>query len=100
MRTHKSLEGYLLIDHSATGAPGPGGLRGKVETSTLTCGHCQRQMIRNPLRTRERAYAPEMDRYICDECALVRKLTGKLKPFTQIMDEHCAAVVLQERTHG
>jgi hypothetical protein len=95
----RALEGYLLVDHSA--APGvareiatgngnaPPVAAGRTfEAPTITCSHCQRVVIVNPLRTRERAYCPKCDHYICDECEARRvAMGGACKTFKQVMDE-------------
>jgi hypothetical protein len=69
VHSRRSHEGYLLNDQRASGG-------GVVEVPTLTCSHCHKQMIVNPLRTRERAYCPKCDHSICDGCGLARKLNG------------------------
>ena len=95
----RNLEGYLEIDHknspgvtSAQAAqvgrgtiPVPAGTR--LQLAVTICPYCETQIIRNPSRTRERAYDRKTDRYICDGCALLRKLNGELKPMKQIIDE-------------
>lgn len=59
-----------------------------MEYGTYTCAHCQRQIMRNPMRLRERHYCPKCDHYICDECELARVASGGLhKSFNQIADE-------------
>jgi len=80
-RSQGSREGYLLIDHQAS----PGlpedvaratGLdpkfcgEGKMfEAATLTCSHCKVVVVKNPLRTRERANCAKCGwHYICDFC--------------------------------
>lgn len=78
MRSSKRrLEGYLMIDHRLTGAPGPamnGGKRhGLYESSVVTCIHCQRQVVLRPDRTRERAWCFKCDRYLCDACGFLMK---------------------------
>jgi hypothetical protein len=45
----RAHEGYLMRDHRAGG----GAL---FEAPVITCSHCQRGVIVNPGRTRERAY--------------------------------------------
>lgn len=76
--------GYLFVDHSAS--PGlPEDIarasgydpkhcgEGKIfEADTLTCSHCGGCWVKNPLRTRERAYCQKCDHYICDGCDAVR----------------------------
>ena len=82
MRSKQSQEGYLLIDHRATHS---GSL---FESATVTCSHCQRQIVLNPNRSRDRAYCPKCDHYICDSCELTRVQTGgTCKTFKQIVDE-------------
>lgn len=75
----KTREGYLLIDHTAS--PGIPGMPSRLEVATIRCSHCERQFIRNPARTRERAWCPGCDKYICDQCEAVRAVEG-CKPFT------------------
>lgn len=89
----RSLEGYLLIDHRANHG-------GVVETATLTCSHCQRQVILNPDRSRERGYCPKCDHYVCDACEAIRVATGECRTFKQIMDEHEKAVLRGGLIHG
>jgi hypothetical protein len=44
--------------------------------------------VMNPLRTRDRAYCPKCDSYICDECEAVRVAAGyACKPMAQVFDE-------------
>ena len=104
MHSKRSLEGYLLIENRH--APGidadwarksgkdpiGAGMQGIMETSTITCSHCQKQMIVQPLRTRERPYCRKCDHYMCDECALVSKLNGgeclPMKAVFDIQSEH------------
>lgn len=75
-------EGYVLIDHrNSPGIPedvahkigydpkqvGPGKM---FEGGTLTCSHCKGVVVKNPLRTRERASCFKCGyHYICDGCA-------------------------------
>ena len=83
MKTKRNQEGYLLIDNRH--APGPDGVR-FAEVATITCSHCQRQLIRNPTRERERAWCSQCDHYICDDCNAVRLVAG-CKTFKAFMDE-------------
>lgn len=76
----KTHEGEMLVDHRASpGLTPEQAIRlgyhptqvaeGKVfEAATLTCNHCNRTVIKNPLRVRERAHCFECNRYICDWC--------------------------------
>jgi hypothetical protein len=79
-------EGYLLIDHRATGQ-GPHGTPVLVECATETCSHCQRIVILRPERERARNFCPKCDHYICDQCEAVRVLSGyACRPFRAIID--------------
>ena len=84
MSSLKRHEGYLFVDHRASpGLPediarksgydpkhcGEGAL---FEAATLTCSHCGCSFVKNPLRTRERAYCQKCDHYICDGCDIQR----------------------------
>jgi len=85
MSSLKRHEGYLLVDHRASpGLPEDVALKagydpkfcgeGKIfEAASLTCSHCKNSWIKNPLRTRERAYCSKCDHYICDWCDLKRQ---------------------------
>ena len=97
------FEGYLCIDHREspgfTPAEAKAGRlsreyplgKGKLfEAGASKCPYCERLIIRNPFRERERAYCRKLDRYICDDCDLRRKMGGELKPMQQIIDEHLA----------
>lgn len=85
--TKRSLEGYLLIDHSC--GPGLDGNKGhKIEAAVLTCSHCQKGIMVNPLRTRDKAYCPKCDHYICDECEIARVASGGMcRTFNQLIEE-------------
>ena len=88
MFSKRELEGYLLIDHRES--PGftpeeaamagrgtlPVGRGRRVELPTVNCSHCERLVLMNPLRTRDRGYCPKCDRYLCDQCELVRVQSG------------------------
>jgi hypothetical protein len=95
----KSLEGYLKIDHTAGGAPrldpglvaafehrhGPligAGVEGVFEAGTLTCCHCQAQMVVNPKRVRPRNWCGRCDRYVCDNAACILEC----KPVNAVLD--------------
>ena len=95
MKSKRSQEGYLLIDHrfspglSEDEAPSVPLIarQGLFETKTLTCSHCPDVAIVNPARQRERGYCRGCNRYICDRCLLVLTQTLKCKTFKQFLDE-------------
>lgn len=93
MKTKKSHEGYLLIDHRAS--PGitpdqiPSGIAVPIcgegqlyESATITCSHCQATVILNPQRTRPRNYCAKCDHYVCDKPGCIVECT----PFKAILD--------------
>lgn len=100
MRTQKSRDGYLVIDHRASpGLPedvarksgydpkhcGEGGL---FEAATMTCSHCKVSVVKNPLRTRERASCAKCGyHYICDFCAAdAQRADYDHMPFDKLID--------------
>lgn len=99
IHSKRSHEGYLLIDNrQSPGVPvellqtvepvlPPGASVGMFEAPTITCKHCQKVLVLNPLRTRDRAWCQKCDHYICDECGAVLTATGICKTFEQIIDE-------------
>lgn len=101
MHSKRSLEGYLIIDNRHAPVPkhqthqfAGAGVSGVMEAPVLTCSHCHRQMIVQPLRTRERPYCRKCDHYICDDCALVAKLNGgECAPMTAVLDRQQEAAL-------
>ena len=102
----RSLEGYAEINHSdspgispeylhrngITNAPAVG--RGQCFKSALVVCHCcQRDIILNPDRSRERAYCMVHDAYLCDECGAAQKAGALCIPFSQRFEHwvDCAA---------
>lgn len=67
--------GYLQIDHRA-GENAPNGLPLNFESDTYTCSHCQRVVIMNMDRTRERYKCSGCTHHICDDCAAERVAAG------------------------
>jgi predicted O-linked N-acetylglucosamine transferase (SPINDLY family) len=96
----KSLKhgaGFLSIDHRDS--PGlsardvahvPGAVAvgaGRLyERDVKVCTHCQRAIVLEPLRTRDRGYCNKCDHYICDHCEAIRVKTGACIPFLQTLD--------------
>lgn len=97
MRTLRSHAGYLEIDHRAS--PGlrpedvahiPGtvaiGEGERLERDIKMCTHCQRGIVLEPLRTRDRGYCSHCDHYICDGCAAIYAKTGVCVPVVKQLD--------------
>lgn len=88
MGSLRSHEGYLIIDNR--GGPGVSeemvrksgkdvvnvGEGAVLEMSVLTCSHCHKQMMINPLRNRTREFCRKCNHYICDACGGIRKIDG------------------------
>jgi hypothetical protein len=97
MKSLRSLEGEVLIDHTdAPGVPAefevmiglkPGSLVGKFECATVTCRHCQTVVMLRPDRSRERHHCRKCDHYICDTCASVYALDGVCRDIQRQFDE-------------
>jgi hypothetical protein len=106
MKSKRSQEGYLMIDHRySPGIPDellipigmPAGVgRGLQEMTTITCSHCQTILIQNPLRTRERGYCPKCDHYVCDRCNAIRIQTGQCKTWRQVVEEQHEKIIKEE----
>lgn len=99
MRTKRSDEAYILIDHR--NSPGvsqefirdhkldtPAVGAGQVFESAITvCHSCGGDVVLNPNRSREREWCMIHDAYLCDRCALRRKVTGVCVPLKQTLYE-------------
>jgi len=92
----KDQEGYLMIDNRNAPVPDEivvaqglpiGAGRGMQEFATYTCSHCQRVVVLNPERQRERAYCRGCHHLICDPCAAIRAQTLTCRTFEQVIDE-------------
>jgi hypothetical protein len=94
IRSKRSLEGYLLIDHSnspgvsndaavAAGMPVGAG-SGLFESATYTCSHCQFIVIIEPARTRDRTHCFQCDHDICDACGFTYAKTRTCVSFKAI----------------
>lgn len=97
MSSLKQHAGYLQIDHTDSpgltpadvahvpGAPVvPGGA--VLERDILTCSHCQRGIVLQPLRVRDRGYCNKCDHYICDGCETIRVKVGECVPMAKVLD--------------
>ena len=99
----RSLEGYLDIDNRES--PGvsedfirqsgkqaiPSAKGRRVEMATLTCSHCQRQVIITNLRERPRNWCRSCDHYVCDSPGCN---TGVCVPFNKLLDMMQSAILL------
>lgn len=91
MNSLRNHEGYFLLDHSmspgitdalavASGLPiGVG--RQRFEAATYTCSHCERVVVIEPKRTRDRAYCSRCDHLICDGCGAAKAAGEPCYPF-------------------
>ena len=115
MKSWHSREGYLEIDHSNSPGvsqeqfkqwnvkidPAVSALfgEGKVaKFATLSCSHCDRQIIRNPGRKRERGKCFQCFHYLCDVCAAEYKVSGCCKSLARQFDQLERAIRRQEST--
>ncbi len=107
MSSLRARTGYLEVDHR--NSPGirpedvahvPGlvavGAGQHYERDTKQCTHCQRTIVLEPLRTRERGYCPKCYHYICDHCEAIRVKSGACVPMAQVMDLALERAVLYE----
>ena len=87
MRSKRSREGEIVIDHRAS--PGltpaqvagfaPAVAKGELyESAVVVCGHCDAAVILEPKRTRDRGWCPKCDRYTCDDCEALRAKTASV----------------------
>ena len=86
MKTKRSQEGVVLIDHRnspgisnefirANGLEGvaPAVGAGQVyESALLVCSHCGTDVILNPDRSRDRGWCMTCDKYLCDPCTALK----------------------------
>ena len=99
MSSLRDKEGYLLIDHRASPGLTPEQAKafgydpaqvgeGKIlETATATCSHCQKIVLLNQARTRERAVCLKCYNYVCDGCALAAAHGESCRPWAQVIEE-------------
>src|ERR1700686_5319728 len=99
MKTKRSREAYLLIDHrnspgithefaKANNIEGPiVGAGVTFESAMVVCHCCTRDVILNPDRTRERAWCMVHDAYLCDDCDAARRSRGECVSFQQKWDQ-------------
>jgi hypothetical protein len=105
MLSKRDRENYIEIDHRESPGLTPdeaarAGLVGfelgagtHFKSATVTCTNCQKQVILNPMRTRDRSWCSKCDGYHCDDCSLVLKVTGECKPLMKLVEEVANAVL-------
>lgn len=95
----KDHSGYLIIDHKDSPGISPEEIPDRLKKSTIAvqkgqvyeadiqqCTHCQRGVILNTERIRERGYCPYCYHYICDSCREMLDITGQCIPFKKVLD--------------
>lgn len=98
MQSLRHGAGFLEIDHSdspgltpADVAQSPGALAvgpgQHLERDIKQCSHCQRTVVLNPARVRDRAVCLKCFEYICDGCEAARVASGgACVPFKAVLD--------------
>lgn len=99
MKTKRSQEAYVLIDHRNSPGLTPEFVRAHhldspavgagqtFESAMIVCHVCGGDVILNPNRSRERHWCFAHDAYTCDNCAAAVKAKGSCVPLQQIMAE-------------
>lgn len=101
MTSKRSQEGYFNLDSrngpipvdvlAKNGLPIGAG-NSNYEAPTYTCSHCQRVVLMNPSRTRERSYCRKCDAYMCDNCgASYAASGGQCRSFKRLLEEFAEA---------
>jgi len=80
--------GYLEHDNRASGGR-------HFEADTFTCTHCQRVVVLNPARIRERHKCSGCNHLICDDCGAARVAGAPCKTMAQKIDEYFTAQARQ-----
>ena len=99
----KQREGWLLVDNRHAAVPMEviaasgqrnvvGGSARLLEVATLTCSHCQTQLIRNPERMRDRAWCSRCDKYVCDGCKYIVDKTGVCVPMAKFIEDEATRI--------
>jgi hypothetical protein len=79
--------GYLEIDHRAAEMLLPPEIQRYFEADTYTCSHCDRVVVLNSQRTRERYKCGGCNHHVCDECAAKRVAGGSCRTMAQFVEE-------------
>ena len=88
IKTENTDLGYFLLDHRhAEGELPPGVTSQLIEYATFTCSHCERVVLMNPSRTRDRTVCRGCSHLICDGCAAIKAQTGQCRTYKQHLDE-------------
>lgn len=96
MKTLRQQEGWMFIennhapvDDATMVAAGyvPGSGRGRYESATYTCSHCNYVVVIEPKRTRERGYCRKCDQRVCDGCAYIMAKTFECLPMKKLADD-------------
>lgn len=99
MFSKRELEGYVEIDHrespgitsaqaAKAGCEVAVGKGVRFQSPTYRCSHCEAMVVMRPDRSRIRGYCRKCDRYLCDNCSLVAKVTGECSPFNKFIDDY------------
>jgi len=109
MFSKREMESYVEIDHRES--PGitpeqaaragrgtiPVGKGQVFKSAAYQCSNCERLVVLNPNRSRDRFWCSKCDEYHCDDCALRTKITGICRPFKQLIEEALTATVKQAK---
>ena len=87
--------GYVEIDQRAVSNELPPGTMPYFEADTYTCRHCERVVVLNPARIRERYKCSGCSHHICDDCAAKRVSGEACKTYAQIVEEQLELAVRQ-----
>jgi hypothetical protein len=81
----KRFDGEVEI-HQPLGLENPALPRAAVvRFASYTCNHCNRVVMLNPQRTRDREWCSRCNRYICDGCGAVLAKTGECMPMAKLV---------------
>ena len=87
---HRESPGFTpqqCVDGGRTKLAGHIGAGQMFEAKTDFCSHCERVVIRNPDRLRQRGWCWNCDHFICDDCALVMKISGECMPMAKKIEK-------------
>ena len=101
-----SFEGYISIDHrESPGLDGvdaiDGGHRNMLpfvgkgqhfKGATNTCSHCDKVVIKNPNRVRDRGHCSQCDLFICDQCETDFYLTSQCHCWSKRLDTYMKGI--------